>query len=66
MASCGIIPLSKKLTHNCFSRLKSINEYLENDWGGHDRWLGPNVMQQKGMCGLGVQSQSCTIVSASG
>ena len=51
MASYGIISLSKKLAHNRFSRLRSINEYLVIDWGGHDRWLGPNIMQQTGMCG---------------
>ena len=33
MASFGIISLSKKLTHICFSRLKSLNEYLVIDWG---------------------------------
>ena len=62
MASYGITSLSKKLAHNCFSRLRSINEYLVIDWGGHDRWLGPNVMQQTVRVGLGVQSQSCAIV----
>ena len=51
MASYGIISLSKKLTHDCFSRLRSINEYLVIDWGGHDRWLGSNIMQQMGTCG---------------
>ena len=40
MASYGIISLSKKLTHNCFSRLRSINKYLVIDWGGHGRWRG--------------------------
>ena len=40
MVSYGIISLSKKLTHNCFSQLRSINECLVIDWGGHDRWLG--------------------------
>ena len=34
MASYGIISLGKKLTHNCLSRLRSINEYLVIDWGG--------------------------------
>ena len=34
MASYGIISLGKKLTHNCLSRLRSINEYLVFDWGG--------------------------------
>ena len=34
MASYGIISLGKKLTHNCLSRLRSINEYLAFDWGG--------------------------------
>ena len=33
MASYSIISLSKKLTHICFSRLRSINEYLVIDWG---------------------------------
>ena len=33
MASYGIISLSKKLTHICFSRLRSVNEYLVIDWG---------------------------------
>ena len=28
MTSYGIISLSKKLTHICFSQLRSINEYL--------------------------------------
>ena len=51
MASYGVISLSKKLTDNCFSRLRSINEYLVIDWGGHDRWLGSNIMQQTGTCG---------------
>ena len=37
MVRYGIISLSKKLTHNCFSRLRSINEYLVIDWGEHDR-----------------------------
>ena len=36
MASYGIISLGKKLTHNCLSRLRSINEYLVFDWGGKD------------------------------
>ena len=51
--SCSTIAqfVSKKLTHNCFSRLRSINEYLFIDWGGHDRWLGSNIMQQMGTCG---------------
>ena len=40
------VSLSKKLTHTCFSRLRSKNEYLVIDWGGHDRWLGSNIMQQ--------------------
>ena len=48
MASYGIISLSKKLPHNCFSQLRSINEYLVIDWGGHDHWLGSNIMQQTG------------------
>ena len=51
MVSYGIISLSKKLTHNCFSRLRGINEYLVIDWDGHDHWLGPNIMQQMGTCG---------------
>ena len=34
MASYGIIFLGKKLTHNCLSRLRSINEYLVIDRGG--------------------------------
>ena len=35
IASYGIIFLGKKLTHNCVSRLRSINEYLlVFDWGG--------------------------------
>ena len=50
MAMYGIISLSKKLTHVFFSRLRSINEYLVIDWGGHDRWLGSNIMQQMGSC----------------
>ena len=50
MASYGIISLSKKLTHNCFSLLRSINEYMVIDWGGHDCWLGPNIMQQTCTC----------------
>ena len=58
MASYDIISLSKKLTHNFFSRLRSINEYLIIDWGGHDRWLGSNIMQQTGTCGPWFQSQS--------
>ena len=33
MMSYGIISLSKKLTLICFSRLRSINEYLVIDWG---------------------------------
>ena len=33
MASYGIISLSKKLTHICFSQLRNINEYLVIDWG---------------------------------
>ena len=45
------VSLGKKLTHTCFSRLRSINEYLVIDWGGHDRWLGSNIMQQMGTCG---------------
>ena len=40
--------LCKKLTRNRFSRLRSINEYLVIDWGGHDHWLGLNIMQQTG------------------
>ena len=68
MVSYGIISLSKKLTHNCFSQLRSINEYLVIDWGGHDRWLVSNIMQvsRQVLVGLGVQSQSCAIVSALG
>ena len=34
MTTYGIISLGKKLTHNCLSRLGSINEYLIIDWGG--------------------------------
>ena len=34
MASYSIISLGKKLTHNCLSRLRSINEYLVSDWSG--------------------------------
>ena len=35
MVSYGIISLGKKkLTHNCLTRLGSINEYLVFDWGG--------------------------------
>ena len=48
MANYGIISLSKKLTHNCFSRLSSLNEYLVIDWGGHDRWL--DIMQVLELC----------------
>ena len=33
ITSYGTISLSKKLTHICFSRLRSINEYLVIDWG---------------------------------
>ena len=33
MANYVIIFLIKKLTHICFSRLRSINEYLVIDWG---------------------------------
>ena len=33
MAIYGINSLNKKLTHICFSRLRSINEYLVIDWG---------------------------------
>ena len=33
MTSYGIISLSKKLTHICFSGLRSIYEYLVIDWG---------------------------------
>ena len=51
MVSYGIISLSKKLTHNCFSQVGSINEYLVTDWSGHDRWLGSNIMQPTGTCG---------------
>ena len=51
MAIYGIIFLSKELTDNCFSRLKSINEYLFIDWDGHDRWLGSDIMQRMGTCG---------------
>ena len=50
MASYGIISLSKKLTHNCFSLLRSVNEYLFIDCGGHYCCLGPNIMQQTGTC----------------
>ena len=39
MASYGIISLCKKLTHNCLSRLRSINEYLVIDWGDLQRPL---------------------------
>ena len=66
MASYGIISLSKKLTHNCFSRLRSIHEYLVIDWGEHDCWLGSNIMQQMIVVGLGVQSQRCAIISVTG
>ena len=52
MASYGIDFLGKKLTHNCLSRLKSINEYLVLYWG----WTGPlpwqtSIMKQTGSCG---------------
>ena len=50
MASYGIISFSKKLTQNCFCRHRSINEYLVIDWGGNDRWLGSNIMEQTGTC----------------
>ena len=33
MVSYGIICLGKKLTRNCLSQLRSINEYLVIDWG---------------------------------
>ena len=48
MVSYGIISLSKKLTHNYFSRLRSINEYLVIDWGGQDHSLvfSPRAAQQ--------------------
>ena len=66
MASYGIISLSKKLTHNCFSLLRSVNEYLFIDCGGHYCCLGSNIMQQTGTVGLGVQSQSCAMVCVPG
>ena len=31
--STGVIPLGKELTHNCFSRLRSINDYSGFDCG---------------------------------
>ena len=43
--------LRQKLTHTCFSQLRSINEYLVTDWGGQDHWLGSNIMRQTGTCG---------------
>ena len=48
ISSYGIISLSCKRRHNCFPQLRSINEYLVIAWGGHDRWLGSNIMQQTG------------------
>ena len=38
-------------TQPSFSQLKRTNEYLVIDWGGHDHWLGSNIMQQTGTCG---------------
>ena len=35
--STNVISLGKKFTHNCLSRLRSINEYLVFDWG----WTRP-------------------------
>ena len=43
--------LEQETRHTCFSRLRSINECLVIDWGGQDRWLGSNIMQQTGTCG---------------
>ena len=37
--STDVISLGKKFTHNCLSRLRSINEYLVFDWGW-TRWMG--------------------------
>ena len=37
IASYGIISFGKKLSLNCLSRLRSINEYLVFDWGGKGR-----------------------------
>ena len=39
--STDVISLGKKFTHNCFSRLRSINEYLVFDWG----WTRPLAWQ---------------------
>ena len=37
--STDVISLGKKFTHNCLSRLRSINEYLVFGWG----WIRPLV-----------------------
>ena len=47
MASYGIIFLGRNLTHDCFSRLRSINDILVIDWG----WTRPlawqnNILQE--------------------
>ena len=39
--STDIISLHKKFTHNCLSRLRSINVYLVFDWG----WTRPLALQ---------------------
>ena len=53
MASYGIIFLSKKLTHKLLLSTQEYKrvQYLVIDWGGHDHWLGSNIMQQTGTCG---------------
>ena len=66
MASYGIIFLSKKLTHIFFSELRSINAYLVIDGVDMTAGLVVTPCSRWVLVCLGVQSQSCTIVSAPG
>ena len=57
--STAVTPLGKELIHNCFSQLRSRNEYTYFSLGV-ERSLASakSTMQHMGTCGREVQSQS--------
>ena len=52
--STDVISLGKKLTHNCLSRLKSVDEYLVFDWGWTTAGLAEHHAVYTCTCGLEV------------
>ena len=48
--STDVISLGKKFTHNCLSRLSSINEYLVIDWGWTRPLAWQNITQHIRVC----------------